>query len=233
MYQCTGGDHSLMANLPLPSLEYTIALCSIIPLIPFSSSEDHQKYLDQAMVGLLLGDASLVKKYEGGSTYFKFTQGLLNFGYLQHVFDLFKHAGYVLMEAPSIGKTVIKGKTHQWYQFSTQSIPAWNALHALWYVNGVKAVPANIYDLLTPVSLAYWHMDDGGWNKGGINLNTNNFTKAEVTLLAEVLSSKFDLKCSVQSRNRLYIWTGSTAKFCDLIRPYVHPAMAYKITPLA
>lgn len=233
MFQCTGGDHSLMANLPLPSLEYTIALCSIIPLIPFSSSEDHQKYLDQAMVGLLLGDASLVKKYEGGATYFKFTQGLVNFGYLQHVFDLFKYAGYVLMEAPSIGKTVIKGKTHQWYQFSTQSIPAWNALRALWYVNGVKVVPANIYDLLTPVSLAYWHMDDGGWNKGGINLNTNNFTKAEVTLLAEVLSSKFDLKCSVQSRNRLYIWTGSTAKFCDLIRPYVHPAMAYKITPLA
>jgi len=232
MFLFTGGDHSLLAIFPLPSLEHTIALCSIIPLIPFSNSDDHQKYLDQAMVGLLLGDGTLRKKYEGGSTYFKFAQGQVNSDYLHHVFDIFKHAGYVLMDAPSPGKSVVKGKVYQWYQFSTQSIPAWNALHALWYVNGVKVVPANIFDLLTPVSLAYWHMDDGGWNKGGINLNTNSFTKAEVTLLAEVLRTKFGLKCSVQSRNRLYIWSSSTAQFCDLIRPYVHPSMVYKITPL-
>lgn len=238
MFLFIGGDHNLMVTLSLPSLEHSIAFCSIIPLIPFSklsadNDADHRTYVDQAMVGLLLGDGSLVKKYMGGSTYFKFAQGLINSDYLHHIFDLFKQAGYVLMDAPSIGKSVIKGTTHEWYQFSTQSIPAWNALHALWYVNGVKVVPANIYDLLTPISLAYWHMDDGGWNGKGINLNTNSFTKAEVSMLAEVLKTKFGLKCSVQSRNRLYIWTGSTAKFCDIIRPYVHPSMAYKITPLS
>lgn len=95
------------------------------------------------------------------------------------------------MDAPSEGKSTIKGKTYTplpppyflikirgggAYQFTTRSIPEWNDLHALWYVGKTKVVPCNIFDILSPVSLAYWHMDDGGWTKGGIHLSTNSFT---------------------------------------------------------
>lgn len=114
------------------------------------------------MVGLLLGDGSLVKKYKGGGTYFKFAQGLIHFGYLEHVFSLFKQVGYVEMKAPSMGTSVIKGVTYKWAQFSTKSIKKWNELHSLWYVDKIKVIPTNIQELLTPVSLAYWFMDDGG-----------------------------------------------------------------------
>lgn len=148
-----------------------------------------------------------------------------------HVFSLFKDAGLVLMTSPSLGTSFIKGVTYQWYQFSTKSIASWNALHAMWYVNGVKVVPDDIDNILTPVSLEYWLMVDGGWNGNAINLATNSFTREDVERLAFVLNNKFGFKCSVQSRIRLYIWPRSCPAFCDLLRPHVHQSMLYKVTP--
>ena len=65
------------------------------------------------------------------------------------------------MDAPNQGQSKVKGVVHTWYQFSTKSLSSWSDLHALWYVNGVKVVPKNIFDLLTPISLAYWICDEG------------------------------------------------------------------------
>ena len=133
------------------------------------------------------------------------------------------------MDAPSQGHSNINGAVHTWYQFSTQSLTCWNDLHALWYVNGVKVVPQNIFELLTPISIAYWIMDDGGRNGNGFHFATNAFTADEVNLLIKVLQDKFGLKCSVHSRNRIYIWASSTEQLANIVRPYVHSSMAYKI----
>jgi hypothetical protein len=43
-------------------------------------------------------------------------------------------------------------------------------------VNGTKVVPNNIFELLTPISLAYWVCDDGGKNKTGFHFATNAFS---------------------------------------------------------
>lgn len=185
--------------------------------------------LDQVMVGLLLGDGTLVKKYTGGGTYFKFAQGMIHFDYLQHVFDLFKSAGHVNMPSTSMGMSTIKGVEYKWAQFSTRSLPDWNYLHSIWYVDGVKVIPANIDTLITPVSLAYWFMDDGGWTKTGIHLATNSFTPEDTARLVNVLQVKFGLKCSIHSRNRIYIWAASCPIFIDIVRPYIHFGMVYKL----
>ncbi len=81
-------------------------------------------YLRQAIVGLLLGDGSLVKKYRGGGTYFKFAQGDSHVNYLNHVFDLFKQRGFVKMPTPTMITSVVKGVTHYYWQFSTVSLAA-------------------------------------------------------------------------------------------------------------
>jgi hypothetical protein len=147
--------------VPSPDLTATshfLSNFSIIPLLnpntPYTDSPN-ASYVEQAMTGMLLGDGVLVKKYKGGGTYFKFAQGKIHLDYLNHVFSLFKKLGVVLMSTPSQGQSNVKGSVHTWYQFSTQSLSCWNDLQALWYVNGVKVVPKNIFDLLTPISLAY------------------------------------------------------------------------------
>ena len=47
-------------------------------------------YISQALVGFLLGDGTLVKKYTGGGTYFKYSQSIEHSEYLFFVFNLFK-----------------------------------------------------------------------------------------------------------------------------------------------
>ena len=90
-------------------------------------------------------------------------------------------------------------------------------------------MPQNIFELLTPISIAYWIMDDGGRCGSGFHFATNAFSTEEVNLLAKVLQDKFGLKCSVHSRNRIYIWASSTEQLANIVRPYVHSSMEYKI----
>ena len=133
------------------------------------------------------------------------------------------------MDAPNQGQSKVKGVVHTWYQFSTKSLSSWNDLQALWYVNGVKVVPQNIFEMLTPISLAYWVCDDGGKSGNGFHFATNAFTTEDVQLLINVLQNKFDLKCSIHSRNRIYVWVSSIKQLSNIVQPYVHNSMSYKI----
>jgi hypothetical protein len=79
-------------------------------------------YIEQALVGLLLGDGTLVKKYKGGGTYFKYAQSTIHSEYLFFVFHLFKELGTVNMENPSLGTSIVKGKSYNYYTFTTKSL---------------------------------------------------------------------------------------------------------------
>ena len=77
---------------------------------------------------------------------------------------------------------------------------------------GVKIIPANIGELLTPVGLAYWFMDDAYLHKSskGFYLSTNSFTLAETGLLIEILKTNFDLdskmhKCGTEDQRVIFV----------------------------
>nr|YP_010555471.1 LAGLIDADG endonuclease [Ramaria rubella]UYR22219.1 LAGLIDADG endonuclease [Ramaria rubella] len=127
------------------------------------------------MVGFLLGDGSLIKKYEGGGTYFQYTQSINHSEYLHFIFNLFKELGLIKKNEPYLGVSVVKGKTYNYYSFSTRSLKIWNNLYHIWYKSKVKVIPDNLLNILSPISLAYWLMDDGGWTNNGIHLNSNFF----------------------------------------------------------
>lgn len=135
------------------------------------------------------------------------------------------------MDTPYFGTSTVKGKIYNYFSFTTKSMAMWNSQHVLWYPSGIKVIPNNIAEILTPISLAYWLMDDGGWVKKGIHLNTNGFTTSDVERLCIVMKDKYNLKCTVQSRNRLYIWVESVPHFIEIVRPHVHSSMIDKITP--
>ena len=61
------------------------------------------EYAKQALVGTLLGDACLVRKYKNGGTYYQFKQGDVHLSYLRHVFKLFSSIGWCNMTKPSKG----------------------------------------------------------------------------------------------------------------------------------
>jgi hypothetical protein len=133
------------------------------------------------------------------------------------------------MEAPSSHIAKVKGKKYKYLQFTTKSLKEWNSLYEIWYENDKKVIPKNIEDLLTPVSLAHLHMGDGGWTGKGIHLSTNNYTHEDVTRLIEILNRKFNLKCTINSNNRIYISVKSAVDFCELVTPHMETGMLYKV----
>ena len=44
----------------------------------------------------------------------------------------------------------------------------------------VKIIPLNIGELLTPIGLAYWFMDDGYAERSGYMLCTDSFSEFEI-----------------------------------------------------
>jgi hypothetical protein len=57
---------------------------------------------------------------------------------------------------------------HSRVRFHTYSLPCFNELRDLFYVENKKVIPSNIGDLLTLEGLCYWICDDGYWNGNGV-----------------------------------------------------------------
>ncbi len=91
-----------------------------------------------------------------------------------------------------------------------------------------KVIPENIGELLTPLALAVWIMDDGTWKQPGVRIATNCFTKEECELLVSVLDLKFNLKCSLHKNNnnyQIYIKQESISSLRKLVIPHMVPSM--------
>ncbi len=74
----------------------------------------------------------------------------------------------------------------------------------LFYVNKVKIIPDNIYDLLTPVAIAHWIQGDGTKHGNGLVICTDSFTICEVVTLINVLIIRYNLDCSVFNKGGYY-----------------------------
>jgi hypothetical protein len=106
-------------------------------------------------------------------------------------------------------------------------------LHSLFYVNGVKVIPENIYELLTPVALAHVIMGDGSAQRDGLIICTDSFTIPEVVRLINVLMIRYRLDCTLRfhtpTQPRIYIRQRSLAKLQTIVGPYILPSLLYKI----
>jgi len=133
-------------------------------------------------------------------------------------------------------------KVYSSISFATLQLPCFKVLHQLFYKqNGltpaglprfVKVIPLNIYELLTPSSLAYWIMGDGSKQNNGIHLSVYAYTLAECDLLVEALNRKFNINCTLHKHNkgpRIYLDKASTLLVRDLVKPYFVPSMYYKL----
>jgi hypothetical protein len=98
----------------------------------------------------------------------------------------------------------------------------------------VKRVPKNIYFFLTPLALAIWIMDDGGKVGKGLKFATNSFSYEDCLYLVKILDIKYNLKASVQNAGKInqyhiYIWKESIDLLREIVLPFIHPSMKYKL----
>ncbi len=188
------------------------------------------KHLEGIFIGILLGDGWLQKSSESRNTRFAIKQGLINIKYTLFVFNLFSH---YCQSTPSLRKTKLKtGNIHFGVTMSTRTLPCFNYYYNLFYLNGVKIIPKNIYDFLTPECLAHWIMCDGNFNQTGVVLNTQCFTLSEIDTLVKALTDKYGFKVSSNRDHDNYVilfWKRSIPLLQSIVLPYMHPSMLYKI----
>ena len=200
------------------------------------------------LIGNLLGDGHLRfthKDLNGKpklNTNALYAMTLKNKDYIYHLWkniysSICTNTGPRPWPNPNTGKPITQ------YTFNTKSLPSLTLLHSQWYEwsefkqKFIKIVPINIGELLTPIGLAHWIMDDGYIHGNGLILATESFSLNEVELLKTVLESKFDLKVTIQNRktsagiegNRLRISSKSHDKLLAVTSSYFIPSMNYKL----
>jgi len=118
--------------------------------------------------------------------------------------------------------------------FRTLAMPCLNYYYEIFYKDKKKLIPRNLDELLTARGLAYWIMDDGG--KSVYNqtiLHTRAFTKEEVIYLQSVLNKNFELVTRLEEKKQdqwvIYIPVRQKIKLKDIVGPYLHKNMLYKI----
>lgn len=70
----------------------------------------------------------------------------------------------------------------------------------------IKCIPPIeiIFDLLTPIALAFWIMGDGESHHSGLRLCTNSFTLIDVVKLINILQVKYQLDCTLYIKVNKY-----------------------------
>ena len=193
------------------------------------------KLQHEILVGILLGDASLQTESQGRTYRLRISQSSQHKEYLFHLYDKFKN----LTDSPPVQYKFVDarnpGNTYTRWSFSTTQQSCFRFYGQQFYDGKDKKVPKLIHRWLTGTAIAYWYMDDGAQKWKGKSLAmrfcTDNFTKSDVQLLANVLKQKFQLKTSLQKQRdgwRIYISSYSYQIIKDLIFDDVELSMRYK-----
>jgi hypothetical protein len=230
----SGLFHDFLMEI-LPS---QLLVSSLLPIKPrkLNKSEQEEFVLTEnfkaILVGLILGDISGEKR--SVNTRFLFKQGVCHEDYLRHLYELFASFCSQGPKIKNLKPDTRTGKVYTKIWFNTYSLPCFNELYNTFYLNGVKIVPQNIGDLLTPLGLAYLICDDGNFSNShqAVRISTNSFSFDEVQLLVSVLSAKFNLNCTVNKDGagfRLRISKESLPVLQALLKDIMPPMMMYKI----
>ena len=190
--------------------------------------------LHHIIIGLMLGDLHAERINEKRNTRLQFKQSIVNKDYIDHLYSLFKeYCGSEPKITTSKDNRVGKNELNISIKFWTLSVPCFNKFRDLYYnESGTKFIPANLEEIITARSLAYWAMDDGYKSTNGFYFCTESFSIEENEILANILFSKFNLNCGIHKTtngSRLYIKADSKNKLIELVKPYIVPVFNYKL----
>ena len=217
---------------------YFIIHCTVLPFIcPKTKSQNrigpHNYNILCILMGSLLGDAYAEK--HGNGTRICFQQEHFNFQYLMWFHSYLSKFGYCSETKPKITTRIGKGgKLRYISRFKTYTYTSFNWIHTAFYFQNKKIVPYDLAEYLSPLALSVWIMDDGGKASSGLKIATNSFSLDEVENLANILRKKYNLKTSViktgaLNQYNLYISKRSMKDLVEIIKPYFHTSMYYKL----
>ena len=185
--------------------------------------------------GSLLGDAHAEK--HGNGTRIAFYQENTHKDYLLWLHNLISSKSYCNENIPVLQTRLGNyGKLRNIIRFKTFTYSSFNWIQECWYINNKKVLPQCINDFLSPLALALWIMDDGAKVSSGIKLLVNNFDLTEVIILCNILTNQYNITAtpnSASDKNKkqyvIYIHKESMINLSNIVSPFIHPSMKYKL----
>jgi hypothetical protein len=183
---------------------------------------------EQIIIGSLLGDGGLYKpKGKNTNAYF----------YERHGLGQVEYARYKADKLSSLCKSGLKIRSY-YCEFQTRSLPLFTDLYNAWYPNGEKIVSDKYLERLGAVGLAVWFGDDGSSTlPSQREIATMCFSLRDHKKLQNVLLCNFgldsDIRRNCNNKPFLVITKNSMRKFVDIISPYLHSSMRYKISKVS
>ena len=197
----------------------------------------HNNDVLSVIIGSLLGDCYGSRRNIEG-TRFVFKQSIIHKKYLFWLYNFFFSRGYCSNLEPRLYNRKIKNdkgaKIYNGYVFNTYTFRSFDWIYEMFYKNGRKIINSNIKLYLTPLALAIWISDDGCWVKSGVRIACNSYYLEEVKLLVYILNENFNLICTIQKLSNkdkysIYIKKESIPLLRNIVSPYLHCTMSYKI----
>jgi hypothetical protein len=174
------------------------------------------------ILGSILGDAYV---YPKGKICFE--HGNNQKDYLFWKFSQLKSAAYPKVSPVVRHDKRTKKLTVSWRFFLRQYF---RPLRRIFYKNRKKVVPKAITPWMSPLLLAVWYMDDGYLEREKYPLlMTECFSLGNLKFLQRILKSKLKLKSLINGKKRIRIKSDSANRFFNLIGPYIHESLSYKL----
>lgn len=206
-------------------IEFDFSMNHNLKAIPFN-----QDQLD-VMYGSVLGDAYL-RSSSKKSWSLTFSHGEKQLEYLKwklNIYDKFVTTKkFGTMNRDFHGNATV-------YSFATISHPDITSAYHLTHPNGIKLVTDDWLELLSPLSLAVWYMDDGSLNKryGTIVMSTNAYSLNELDLMIHWFEKKHNIHAKLEKRRNdqyaLRINASESKLFRSIISDYIPKCMSYKL----
>lgn len=186
------------------------------------------------IIGIILSDAALQRVNESGDARLQFKQ---KYSQLEYLYSVFFQLCHYCSKGPSLNKVLLHKKIFYALSFTTRSLPCITELYDLFYPEGKKIIPRNIYDLLTWEALAHWlylnsnikflyFNSSHGTKLKGLYIDVKSFSIKDIVKLMNVLIYKFNLTCSLQVIKRdkffIYINNKSIPLLLSGISPYIN-----------
>lgn len=183
---------------------------------------------EQILLGSFLGDSHV-----GPHCVFRFFHSLSNEEYFWWKAEMLKTFFRTNIESKSKGsysKTpmlVASGPSnHPWFSYFDK-------------YRGEGLIDREYLERLGPLALAIWYQDDGSISKSGstfsgCSIATHSYPIATISAMRDWFRDRFGLKSFAVARGNKDCWelrfnSSESMKFFEIISPYIHPSMSYKI----
>jgi recombination protein RecA len=188
------------------------------------------------ILGSLMGDGALSPTRSGGGARFRFGHGVKQTPYCDWKATLFEN----VPKSRSMNE-----KEAVFYDFTP--LPELAELRRAVYIGGKKVFSEEYLKQLTPLSMAIWYMDAGGFTNRarGVQARTRDGSgRSEICVEAMEPTTRIRLMAYlsdtwgivpklIQRAGKVVFVFGKdeTAKLHALVAPYIHPSMDYKLLP--